>query len=97
MSRHTPGPWTYNGEAIYADRGSYERIAEPSFIISPNSSRDKEVEFNAQLIAAAPRLLVALRGMIEAYELEASADNPALLEARAAYEEATGEKLEAPF
>ena len=52
---------------------------------------------DAQLMRASPRLVEALRRMIEAYELEASADNPALLEARAAYEDAVGEKLEPPF
>lgn len=43
------------------------------------------------------RVLSALRGMVEAYELEAASDNPSLIEARAAYEEATGEKLVRPF
>ena len=47
---------------------------------------------NANLIAAAPDLLEAMQNMVEAYQHEASIDNPALLSARAAISKALGEK-----
>lgn len=46
---------------------------------------------NANLISAAPEMLEALQNMVESYQYEASPDNPALLQARAAIAKALGE------
>lgn len=46
---------------------------------------------NQQIMASAPELLEALQNMVEAYQYEASIDNPALLSARAAIAKALGE------
>lgn len=46
---------------------------------------------HARLFCAAPELLEALQNMVEAYQHEASIDNPALLSALAAITKATGE------
>jgi hypothetical protein len=45
---------------------------------------------NANLIAAAPELLEALKEMVNSYELEASPENPALLQAKAIIAKAEG-------
>ncbi|QOV59865.1 hypothetical protein AMN10_06810 [Klebsiella variicola] len=54
-------------------------------------SMDKKTARDFALMAAAPELLEALQNMVEAYQYEASIDNPALLSARAAIAKALGE------
>jgi len=54
--KYTPGPWVYNKE--------YDRVCSGKEVIcygSPN------FEANAPLIAAAPELLEALRGLVGAH------------------------------
>lgn len=95
MSKHTPGPWIVDNTTL---RGSINRLAEPRRHIALASDYQKtkqcfeENQANAILIAAAPDLLEALIGMVEAYEYEASPENPALLAAKAAILKATGEQ-----
>ncbi|MDM2960398.1 hypothetical protein [Citrobacter sp. CK202] len=62
----------------------------PSNIGSYEPTSFERTIANAHLIAAAPDLLEALHNMVEAYQHEASIDNPALLEARAAIAKALG-------
>lgn len=89
MSGHTPGPWLVGEEA---DDGTIDIVsdARPYVCEVIPGAVDKWTRSNALLIAAAPDLLEALKGMIVSYELEASPLNPALLKARAALAKATG-------
>lgn len=91
----TPGPWVASktgrgiGPISGLDDQSFGMIIEVAYV-----EFDPEIEIqvaNANLIAAAPELLEALQNMVEAYQYEASIDNPALLSARAAIAKALGE------
>lgn len=89
----TPGPWFRdNGRAIgpksAEDDQSYGMVIPVGWV-----EFDPEIEIqvaNQQMMAAAPELLEALQNMVEAYQYEASIDNPALLSARAAIAKALG-------
>lgn len=66
---HTPGPWEYDGDYIFAAAiGGY--IADPNTDDMTSgryvAKRDAQVqiEANARLIAAAPDLLAALQGVL---------------------------------
>ncbi len=50
---HTPGPWTVDGDDIYAS----------GLIVAQASFRLEQCAANARLIAAAPDLLAALEGL----------------------------------
>jgi hypothetical protein len=95
-SAHTPGPWEVNGTTI-------ETIASPSVVIGRaydaedsggGVESNSEAEANARLIAAAPELLAALRGLVEDYEGAYGGNDEdapkALTDARAAIAKATG-------
>ena len=59
-TKHTPGPWTYEGEHIYSDGGGHHvAVVEPA-----NMSRFAD----AALIAAAPDLLAACQRTLRAYK-----------------------------
>lgn len=68
---HTKGPWHYydvskfdfsNTEILISD-GTGERIA---YVTSPFSAKsEKEVEANARLISAAPKLLAGAEGLLK--------------------------------
>jgi len=90
----TPGPWVADktsrsvGPISRDDDQSYGMVIPVAWI-----EFDPEIEIqaaNQNIIAAAPELLEALHNMVEAYQHEASIDNPALLEARAAIAKALG-------
>lgn len=55
MSKHTPGPWTQIGTAVYFPdvKGGFDLYGSP------------DAEGNARLCAAAPDLLEALEGLVE--------------------------------
>lgn len=67
-AKHTPGPWkAYR----FSDKGGVARIAivgaQPSsLIVAKTCAAEGEDEANARLIAAAPELLEALRGLLQA-------------------------------
>lgn len=94
MSKHTPGPWKAstqpqpNGCPIIGARG----LMVAMLAHSVNEPDQKETALaNAALIAAAPQLLAALRGMVDSYEREGHrSKNPALIAARAAIAKAEG-------
>lgn len=100
MSEHTPGPW-YVGPDNRIWRRSpsdlYEYgggVAGDSRIAAafdgPASWVNKfPSEANARLIAAAPELLEALEGLLNA--LPSATTHPAIAQARAAIRKATGE------
>lgn len=58
------------------------------------ASLDGGLSDDLRLLRAAPKILAALKSMIDSYQYEASQENPALLEAKAAVFEATGEHHE---
>ena len=80
----TPGRWIKRGDGIVAP-GDIE------VAVVVNFQDDEAMDADAILIAAAPELLQALQNMVESYQYEASPDNPALLQARAAIAKALGE------
>ncbi|UYM55267.1 hypothetical protein [Leclercia adecarboxylata] len=87
----TPGPWeskTIHGDLKVIQKGSYEKLAPG--MVSYCCVTELENKHDAKLIAAAPELLEALQKMVESYQFEASIDNPALLQARAAIAKALG-------
>lgn len=92
----TPGPWEVedNGHFydINAGRGTVGNVCSSASWYDNDMHRGPVAIANAQLIAAAPELLEALQNMVEAYQHEASIDNPALLSARAAIAKALGKK-----
>ncbi|MGP5757726.1 hypothetical protein [Pseudomonas aeruginosa] len=68
MSKHTPGPWHVGGPnkcTIYDKHG--QRLANSFEGVMATQRTDSECEANARLIAAAPELLEALKGMLEVY------------------------------
>ncbi len=92
---HTPGPWHVTGQSeggryitVKAEQG--RTVARVPF----NTEREVEAgqitdSADADLIAAAPDLLAALRRVMEA--MDDGSDQPALVEARAAIALAMGE------
>ena len=82
MHKHTPGPWRYDGDYIYAK--SIE-----GYVANPNtediqsgrcvSSKDAQavIDANARLIAAAPDLLEALQEIADSdrYEITCLKDD----------------------
>lgn len=64
-TKHTPGPWDHAEQVIFAPTG--EAIASTwkfgQFDIGGRNSHD-EAQANAQLMAAAPEMLAALRALL---------------------------------
>lgn len=97
---HTPGPWYSMKEgAIVPLKSIYcEQLGfQIGFVNTDRKSVDIEAHDNAQLIAAAPDLLAALRFILAFYEpgqtyLDTEAWKRAEASARAAVAKATGEK-----
>lgn len=81
--KHTPGPWNVyesdDGHEIRMGRAN-DSISYPShcivtydhMIYPVDGEQYEEAEANARLIAAAPELLEALEGMVEAFYLTTS-------------------------
>lgn len=82
---HTPGPWTYyhTGWLVYA--GKLIADCGRSGELSPD-----EMRANANLIAAAPDLLAALKRLLSATEQNLGDIHDAEEQARAAIAKATG-------
>lgn len=103
MSKHTQGPWKW----VESQKGSWtvsdligddgeiviEYLPYEGYQIHPVFDQEK-LKANERMLAAGPVLLEALKAMITSYQYEASQENPALLEAKAAIFEATGEHHE---
>lgn len=65
ISKHTPGPWVLDGGTIRdADKEFVSRVALTRYV---DGRRDPEAEANAVLMAAAPALVAALHGTLEAF------------------------------
>lgn len=85
-TQHTPSPWTVSGKQVKSiDHGKWHTVAtanNPKFTDEANAS-------NARLIAAAPELLAALEGLLNA--LPSATTHPAIKAARAVIAKAKGE------
>lgn len=83
---HTPGPWEVSmGEDVRAENGRWVAKMYSQGSISDAARIVAESEANARLIAAAPELLAALKGM-----LDPDGYTPVLAIARAAIAKAEG-------
>ena len=74
MSKHTPGPWVVYGNGIFP-KGKSSNIATASimnFELNHDGTQKpcKEMEANANLIAAAPDLLAALNRLVDLHLCE---------------------------
>lgn len=70
-TKHTPGPWQYDGMWSLIMAGKYEIAAIHAARFAEETSRRKrldEVQANARLIAAAPELLEACKRALSAIE-----------------------------
>ena len=92
--QHTPGPWFITGgatrciEARIGD-GLIQEVAACGPTMADKGYGPQQ-EANARLIAAAPDLLEALQGLLNA--LPSATTHPAVKSARAAIAKATGEQ-----
>jgi hypothetical protein len=83
-TKHTPGPWiVQDGQEVIVKNASETRLIARCY-----AGHSIEREANARLIAASPRLLVALRRAVEAE----SNDYSWLDDAQAAISEAEDQK-----
>jgi len=82
MSKHTPGPWSFDGppDNIIVWSGPDDRVC---FMTS-----DGAAKANARLIAAAPEMLDALRDAAKAMANTGGIDPPVLATVRAAIRKA---------
>lgn len=65
MSAHTPGPWQYVRENGSPTTGPHMiKGAIPGYLAEVRDCGSGDVEANARLIAAAPDLLEALKGVL---------------------------------
>lgn len=92
--RGTPGPWEWWTSNSFL-RLSSKATGKDGDVIDSFKMSDGQTSLSVRvddmhLIAAAPELLEALQKMVESYQFEASIDNPALLQARAAIAKALG-------
>jgi hypothetical protein len=100
---HTPGPWSAHGQAIYAgdtylaqcwDETSRELHTYKDAVGDiPVPSNGAEAQANARLIASAPDMLKALRGMVREINLGARMHTAPVEAARAAIAKATGSEV----
>lgn len=84
-TQHTPGPWTTDGKA---ETDTLDIVSPLGRVAMLDCSHDLMLE-DARLIAAAPDLLAALEGLLNA--LPSATTHPAIKAARAAIAKATGE------
>jgi hypothetical protein len=69
MSAHTPGPWTASGGAVFSETAVHlagRYLVASVYGDDPECRKDAAMIDNARLIAAAPDLLEALTGLLEA-------------------------------
>lgn len=88
-AQHTPGPWMYHKQL----NGSLTFFGEDGNRAILSTARLINQEANARLIAAAPCLLDALKGMLEVFGDEfGMGDSSVCDDARAAISKATRSK-----
>lgn len=74
MSKHTPGPWSVEGDKSILMRG---QIVGQAF--APIGASEKQVKANAHLIAAAPELLEAAALLAHSGVVGPEADNDGIV------------------
>lgn len=88
--KHTPGPWRPNGNTIELANGMALRVATCTPIGTGYASKGREESrANARLIAAAPDMLDALRGLLADPYLADPINADRMAKARAAIAKAT--------
>lgn len=90
MTKHTPGPWRINAHCPFAQHGQIS-IESDDYYIALLDAGARQLS-HARLIAAAPDLLEALRGLLAAVQHSVCENSgPAQDAARAAIKKAIGE------
>ena len=94
---HTPGPWDFttqemDGKTVFYVKQAYKAIHLPNYSdVVVVLVADLEIKTaDANLIAAAPELLVALQGLLDSLEISGRWGGPNITTARAAIIKATG-------
>lgn len=90
---HTKGPWSAEGPDPFGDYNIHEPSARLAIgAVVSNLRPAKEVSANARLIAAAPDLLEACKGLLTKYDFgdDLPEDHP-IVAARAALSRVSGE------
>jgi hypothetical protein len=66
MSKHTPGPWIYKGFVTDSDFSGWRVYLPTRYrrVITVEGTSAGEADANARLVAAAPELLAALKGVL---------------------------------
>jgi len=101
-NHHTPGPWTCHSGMVWSQQGPRPDRPGIEQVDVPIARMDRDTRFtepterdrNAELCAAAPRLLAALQAVTPQLEVFlrhglTDYDNKAVIEARAAIDNAT--------
>ena len=89
--KHTPGPLQYafdGGTVAFILESDGTTVAKLS--VTENTTAHSRLEANVRLLSAAPDLLEALQGLLNA--LPSATTHPAIKSARAAIARATGEQ-----
>jgi hypothetical protein len=97
MSKHNPGPWRVDGEAHDMAGSAIIRDAGGFPVASTRSWIKEQYEANARLVASSPRLLQALKDVVNMFQYDDEATIPGtgaytvIMEAKAAIAEAEGQ------
>ena len=66
MNKHTPGPWTLDGDEVRGGQGNcFIAVASFASAYAKSGRFTKEEQANARLIAAAPELLEACKKALD--------------------------------
>ena len=89
-TKHTPGPWRYERTNGSPTTGQHMIAGgKPGYLAEVRDCGSGDVSANARLIAAAPELLAALKGVLTLLDA-GSLYEPQAYAARAAIEKAEG-------
>jgi len=97
MSKHNPGPWRVDGQANDMAGSAIIRDAGGFPVASTRSWIKEQHEANARLVASSPRLLQALKDVVNMFQYDDEATSPGtgaytvVVEAKAAIAEAEGQ------
>lgn len=90
QTQHTPGPWIIHAPANAAFVRHPSIVSDTGEVAKATwASSERQTNANARLIVAAPDLLAAIEGLLNA--LPSATTHPAIKAARAAIARATGQ------